>query len=47
MTTITVNDQVLESFNEERRRINAIKGTKMTGEEFVQFLLGLSRKVKQ
>jgi hypothetical protein len=47
MTTITVVEKTLLSFNEERRRVNKLFGKHMTGEEFVVFLLFLSRKVNK
>jgi len=47
MTTITVSDGTLDQFNDERYRLKKAKGLKMTGEEFLVYLLNLSRRVNK
>ena len=46
MTSISVSGTVLDQFNDERHRIKKLRGKKLTHEQFVVFLLDLSRKVK-
>ena len=46
-TTIPVSKDVLEQFNDEKYRLKKQKNKKMTSEQFVAYLLDLSRKVNK
>jgi len=46
-TTIPVSKERLEAFNDEKYRIKKKLRVSMTGDQFVAYLLDLSRKVNK